>query len=370
MTTMRINPDAPAKRVRVGVIGCGSVSGAYLPHLAASRFVELVSTCDRIPERARSRADECGVPYHYPDIDAMLSGAPFDLLVNLTDMPEHYLLNKQALLAGKHVWSEKPLANHRVEAQELVALAKQQGVRLWAAPTVINSPQFLFMAETLASGTLGAVSAAHASYGHLGPDWASFFYEEYGGSLPDLGVYNITTLTGLLGPAREVVAMTSTVTPTRSIAGKDDIRVTAEDNAMVLLHHAGGSLSHVQCGFNYFTPREHDDTEQDHHTLSLIGLSGSMHLCGYDWAPHAVDLATRDRPQLQRCAAGADGYAWEGGASHVAECLVTGREPRITPEHAVHVVEIIEAARASQQTGRRIEITSTFPWPIQGKEKQ
>ena len=82
------------------------------------------------------------------------------------------------------------------------------------------SPQFHFMAKTLREGKLGRVAAAHASYGNAGPSWSSFFYDQSGGSMPDLGVYNLMTLTGLFGPARSVVAMLSTITPTRDIRRK------------------------------------------------------------------------------------------------------------------------------------------------------
>jgi predicted dehydrogenase len=222
------------------------------------------------------------------------------------------------------------------------------------------------MAKAIAEGKLGRVSAAHASYGHLGPGWSAFFYEAGGGSMPDLGVYNLTTLTGLLGPARSVVAMTSVVTPEREVEDKGRIAVAAEDNAMVLIDHGQGRLSHVQCGFNYFEPREHDATSQAHHTISITGTAGSMSLAGYDWAPHGVDLATRGRPAFARHAADAKGYVWQQGASLAAECLATGKEPPFTPEHALHVVEIMNAARASQETGRRIEIRSTFPRPTIG----
>ena len=80
--------------------------------------------------------------------------------------------------------------------------------------------------------------------------------------MPDLAVYNLTTLTGLLGPAKAVVAMTSVVTPTRKILGNCDVRVSAEDNAMVLIEHGGGLISHVQSGFNYFSPKGHFGSEQ------------------------------------------------------------------------------------------------------------
>jgi predicted dehydrogenase len=340
------------------------VSGVYLPHLAQCPYVELASTCDIIPERARRQAERFAVAEHYPHIDQMLAGVPFDLLVNLTDMQEHERLNRQALESGKHVWSEKPMANSLEAGQALLDLARSKGVRIWGAPTAVNSPQFAFMAKTLAAGRLGRVAAAHAAYGHEGPDWSAFFYQQGGGSMPDLGVYNLTTLTGLLGPARSVVAMVSVVTPRRTIRDKGAIDVTEEDNAMVLMDHGGGVISHVQCGFNYFNPHGHDGSQEQRHTISIVGSAGNMGLVGYDWDPRGVDVATADQPQYRRHQTDKLGYVWEQGASIVAQCLATSQEPRFTAEHALHVCEVIVAARQSQAAGQRVAIRSTFPWPV------
>jgi predicted dehydrogenase len=355
---------AKVRRIKIGVIGCGSVSGSYLPHLSKCPYAEVVSVCDVIPERAQRRATEFKVPNHYPHIDKMLAGASFDFLVNLTDMQEHEHLNREAIHAGKHVWSEKPIANSLAAGQALLQQAKERGLRLWGAPTVVQSPQFAFMAKTLAAGRLGRVAAAHADYGHTGPDWSAFFYEKGGGSLPDLGVYNLTSLTGLLGPARSLVAMTSVVTPFRTVQNKGRIPVTAEDNAMIILDHGGGVLSHVQSGFNYFNPHGHDGSKETRHTLSIVGKTGVMGLVGYDWGPRGVDLATEAHPEYERHATDAGNYSWQMGASLAAECLSTGRELLITPEHALHVVEIITGARQSQETGQRIALRSTFRWPV------
>jgi predicted dehydrogenase len=182
--------------------------------------------------------------------------------------------------------------------------------------------------------------------------------------LPDLGVYNLTTLTGLHGPARSVVAMTSVVTPTRKIVSRGEIRVVAEDNAMVLIDHGQGVISHVQCGFNYFNPHGHEGRHETRHTVSIVGTQGSMGLVGYDWEPLGVDLATAEKPGFERSVTDKCGYVWQQGASVVAECLATGRETRVTPEQALHVLEIITAARESQSSGRRIAMKSTFPWPV------
>src|SRR5258705_3765838 len=150
------------KKIRTAVIGCGSVSGRYLPVLTKSPFVEVVSVCDIKPERAKRRAEAFKVAHYYPHIDQMLAGEPFDFMMTLTDMQEHEHLNRQALEAGKHVWSEKPIANSLAAGQKLLCTAQQKQRRLWGAPITVRSPQFAFMARTLAKGALGRVAAAHA----------------------------------------------------------------------------------------------------------------------------------------------------------------------------------------------------------------
>lgn len=133
---------------------------------------------------------------------------------------------------------------------------------------------------------------------------------------------------------------------------------------MVLLDHGKGIISHVQSGFNFFNPHGHDGSKEQRHTISIVGSSGYMGLVGYDWEPHGVDVATHDHPQLERFATDAQGYIWQQGAALAAECLATGKELLVTPEQALHVLEIITAARTSQKTGKRIALTSTFKWPI------
>ena len=359
-----LSAQGQGRRIRTGVIGCGSVSNSYLPVLAESPHVELVSVCDIRPERARSQAARFGIPHHYPHVDRMLAGAPFEFFVDLTDMQEHERLNRQALEAGRHVWSEKPIANSLAEGQKLLQLATDKGLRLWGAPITVESPQFEVMARTLRQHSLGRLAAGHAHYGHEGPDWAAFFYERGGGSLPDLAVYNLTTLTGLLGPARAVSAMLGIVTPTRTIQERGAVRVVAEDNAMVLMDHGDGVLSHVMSGFNYFNPHGHQGKDETRYTVSIVGTEGFMGLVGYDWEPQAVDVATKAEPAVARVATEAKGYVWQQGAALAAESLATGRQLRVAPEHALHVLEIITAARESQETGRRVDLTSTFRWPL------
>ena len=122
--------ETPQKKLRIALIGCGSVSNRYIPHLQTSSLIEIVSLCDIKYERAVAQNKQYNVNAQtYPHIDAMLEGVPFDMMVTTTDMQEHGHLNKKALLAGKHVWSEKPMANTYAEGKALYDLAKSKKVK-------------------------------------------------------------------------------------------------------------------------------------------------------------------------------------------------------------------------------------------------
>jgi len=352
------------KKLRVGYIGCGSVSHAYLPGLAEAAFIELVSVCDIIVERAHKAAQEHKIPNVFPNIDAMLGGPKFDLLVNTTSMPSHGPVNKKALEAGCNVWSEKPMAPEVKDARELLDVARRKGVQIWVAPTCVTSPQFRFMSDMIQSGKIGRATAGHGTYGHEGPTWSAWFYEKGGGSLYDLGVYNVTTLTGLLGPVKEVVGMTAVMNKTRKVDDKGEVTVTADENTMLIMHHGQGVFSHVQTGFVYFEPERAPSRERQLYTVDIMGTEGSLHMQGWDWSPAAVDVATRGHSILQPQCREKWPYEWVGGARYVASCLLTGQKSLITAEHGLHVLEVMNACHQSQATGRRIAVESTFKWPI------
>jgi predicted dehydrogenase len=353
------------KKLRVALIGCGSVSNRYLPQLLSSKLIEVVSLCDIKYDRAVDQNKKYNVNAQtYPHIDKMLAGVPFDMMVTTTDMQVHGQLNKKALMAGKHVWSEKPMANTYAEGKALLDLARSKKLRLWGAPAVVDSPQFAFMSKTIQEGKLGKIASAHGQYGHTGPTWSAFFYEKGGGSMPDLGVYNMATLTGLLGPAKSVMAMLSIVNPERTVEDKGKIKVEAEDNAHLLLEHDKNIISHVMCGFNYFDTHGHEAKGQTLHSIQIFGDQGNMRLIGYDWETTGVVLDNSLTEPAKLYATESEGYEWQEGARVTGESIVKEIEPKINVEHALHVLEIIEAARKSSATGMKIKLESKFPWPM------
>jgi len=357
--------EKPEKKLRVAIIGCGSVSNRYIPHLQTSSLIEIVSLCDIKYERAVAQNKQYNVnAATYPHIEKMLAGVPFDMMVTLTDMQVHGLLNKQALMAGKHVWSEKPMANTYAEGKALLDLAKSKKIRICGAPAVVNSPQFVFMSKCIHEGKLGKLASAHGQYGHTGPTWAAFFYEKGGGSMPDLGVYNMATLTGLLGPAKSVMAMLSIVKPERTVDDKGKIKVEAEDNAHILLEHDNNVISHVMCGFNFFDPHGHEAKGQQLHSIQIYGDQGNLRLIGYDWETNGVYLDNSWDEPAKLYQQDSEVYQWQEGATKIGESLVKGIEPRINAEHALHVLEIIEAAKKSSATGMKVKLKSKFKWPM------
>jgi predicted dehydrogenase len=318
--------------------------------------VELVAVCDNLIARARQQAETYQIERYYDDLDQMLTDVNFDLLVNLTPMQLHAPFNRKGLEAGKHVWSEKPIATDLRQAQELLALARASGLGLWAAPNSPTSPAFRSMAEILAGGEIGAAVAAHGIYGWSGPDWpgTAWYYQQGGGALFDLGVYNITTLTGLLGPAQAVVALSGVAIPERIIDG-ETVPVVAHDNTALLLDHGNAVYSSIQTGFVYGAQRED-------WTIQVITTGGAMTMGGYDWDPRDVKVYGPDIQGGQIRSSDQGSYTWYSGAADVAECLASGRQPMLSAEHAVHVLEVMLAVQRAAETGRRVPIESRFAW--------
>jgi predicted dehydrogenase len=365
LSNLELFAAAEEKIIKVAIIGCGNVSNRYIVHLQSSPLVKIVSLCDIKQDRAEAQNKKYNIGAStYNNINTLLKGNAFDLMLTLTDMQMHGALNKIGLQAGKHVWSEKPLANTYAEGKALVDFAKLKGVRIWGAPAVVTSPQFEFMSKTIQQGKLGKLASAHGQYGHTGPTWSSFFYEPLGGSMPDLGVYNMATLTGLLGPAKSVMAMTSIVNKEREIDEKGIVKVREEDNAHILLEHDNGVISHIMCGFNYFDPFGHEAKNQTLHSIQIFGDKGNMRLIGYDWEPKSVvlDNSWTEAPQVVQTDDG--GYQWQEGATRIAGALSKNIEPRINVLHSLHVLEIIEAARKSSKEGIKVKLVSSFPFPM------
>lgn len=211
------------KPVRVAMIGVGAISGIYLKNLTETfREVELIGVCDLIPERAekgvadvRARIEQgakAAVPKIYKDMYEAFADPEVEVILNLTRPYEHFEVTKQALLHGKHVYSEKPLAVDMEEADELVALAQEKGLLLGGAPDTFMGAGVQTARHIIDSGMIGGVIGANCAmvcHGHetWHPD-PEFYYKRGGGPMMDMGPYYVTALVQLLGEAKAVMGMT------------------------------------------------------------------------------------------------------------------------------------------------------------------
>lgn len=347
--------------VRIGIAGCGNVLGAYMGiagKLKQQGLAEVTALCGGEKHRQRVR-DEFGVSNFETEYRALLARPDVDLVIVLTPMPQHGAMAKAALEAGKHVLVEKPLAVDLSEASDLVALAERSTNYLVCAPFTTLSPTFQTIRRRIDRGDIGRVVSARGRYGWAGPDWTDWFYKPGGGALFDLGVYNLTTLTGLLGPARRVSAMSGVAIPERDIQGSK-LRVEADDNAHVLLDFGDGCFAVVTTGFTiqqYRCPG-----------LELYGTSGVVQMLGDDWDPDGYEMWQNSAGCWQVFKETNPDWPWTDGLRHLVECIHEGRTPAVTPQHAFHVLEIMIKAQEAGRDGRMRTLESTFKLPAIGGE--
>jgi predicted dehydrogenase len=170
----------------------------------------------------------------------------------------------------------------------------------------------------------------------------------------DLGVYCLTSLTGLLGPARRVTAMTGVAIPEREIRGRP-VRVEAEDNAQILIDFGEATFAVVTTGFTIQQYRNP--------ALEVYGTTGTVQMLGDDWNPQGYELWQNAAGCWQIHGETDPEWPWTDGLRHLVDCIQNGTRPQITPEHALHVLEIILKAQEAGRCGGTLNLESTFTPP-------
>jgi len=340
----------------IGVLGLGSV---FLgPYRQEIRRLEQAGRARMVAAFDVDRGKTAAVAAMHPGIAAPASAAALiehpdvDVVLVLTSMNEHAALAEAALRAGKHVLVEKPMATRLDAAQALLELSRSAKGLLVCAPHIVLSPTYRALHADVTSGKIGRVLLARARYGWSGPWWGQWFYREGGGALFDLAVYNLTSLCGLIGPVRRVCAMVGTAIPKRMAEGVE-IAVEADDNAQVLLDFGESRFACITTGFTmqkYRSP-----------AIELYGTEGVLQMLGDDWAPLGFERWTRERETWEIVEETEPQWPWTAGLSHLVDCVAAGARPVNRPEHALHCVEVMLAARASAREGRFVAIESGFP---------
>ena len=364
--------------IRVGIVGCGFIAQyTYLPVLAeiGADRVDVVAVFDTVQERVGVALETFPHASGYTSYDAFLGHeGGIDLVFNLTPAPLHREITARALEAGCNVYSEKPIAATLKEARELTAIAHENGLSLFVAPSTTTTARMLYLKQLIENGDFGHAHTIKAHIGGMGPAaWRDYsgdprvFYRKGVGPLVDVGVYMLHTMTGLFGPAKRVEAIGGIVYSERTILIErmfgEKITVEAPDVMSVNLEFEGGRFAHLFT--SYAVPASKTPF------FELYGTHGAASIAQRQWydGNGTTDFYFRDER------AGAPegwqddvatpnplpiGGILESGILHAVDALENGTPNALTPEHATHVLEIMNGAVASAESGEPVDLTTTF----------
>ncbi len=339
----------------IGIIGCGRVMvGPYMALIDRMRCnddvaVEIV--CDIDEHKAHEAATRFTVASVTTDASEVIESDRVEIVMILSSMNEHGPLTLAALRAGKHVLVEKPMATDLPTAREIVEFARKSPGLLIVAPHIVLSPTYRAIHEHIRAGDIGPVYSARARYGWSGPDWGEWFYRPGGGAMFDLGVYNVTALTGLMGPVKRVAALVGTAIRERPVNGRI-VKVETDDNAHILLDFGNSVFAVVTTGFTmqkYRSP-----------AIEIYGGAGTVQMLGDDWDPDGYELWQNETGAWKTFIETDPTWPWTEGIRHLVECIRGGRRPLNTPEHAYHVLEIMIRAGEAARTGTTLPVESDF----------
>lgn len=370
------------KPFRTGVVGCGNISSTYFKTAPLFRGIEITHCADLNGELAKAKAAEFGVRALSPD--QLITSPDIDLVLNLTIPSAHHAVSLAAVKAGKHVYSEKPLALSLADGLKLAKAAELRKVKVGCAPDTILGGSHQLARKALDDGLIGKVTsgtAAIMSHGmehwHPNPD---FFFLPGGGPVLDMGPYYISNLINMLGPVKRVAALTSMATKTRTISSQpragQKIPVKTPTNVQGLLEFANGATVSLLASWDVWQHRQP--------IMELHGTEGSLFLPDPNFFGGTVMASARggepaalagwNHPLGSPNQKDSDGSAIANyraaGLADLAQAVSDKRDARCSLDRALHCLEIMTALLASGASGKFVSLktTCTRPKPLAPEE--
>ena len=349
---------------KIGIVGCGNISGIYLEAGRVFDILEIVACADLLPERASAKAAEYQIPKAC-SVEDLLADPEIEIVVNLTIPRAHAEVALAALQAGKSVHNEKPLAVSREDGMRLLKLAGERGLRVGCAPDTFLGGGLQTCRKLIDDGWIGEPVAATAfmlCHGHESwhPD-PDFYYQPGGGPMFDMGPYYLTALVHLMGPVRRVTGSAQVTFPERLITSQPKhgtkIVVNVPTHVAGILDFANGAVGTIVTSFDVWAaqvPR-----------IEIYGTEGSLSV---------PDPNTFGGPVFVRRAEASDwsevplthGYTKNSrgiGVADMAYALRSGRPQRASGDMAYHVLDIMHAFHDASREGRHVELSSTCTRP-------
>jgi len=351
---------------RVGVVGCGAISGAYFKMARRLQDIEMVACADLNREAAEARAREFAIP-KVCDVEELLADPEIEIVLNLTVPKAHAPVALAALAAGKHTYAEKPFGVTREEGEALLAAARDRGLRVGCAPDTFMGAGVQTARQVIDEGGIGrpvAFTAFMMGRGH--ESWhpsPRFYYEVGGGPMFDMGPYYLTALLNLLGPVRRISGAAAIAIPERVITSQprhgERIQVETPDHICGTMEFEQGAVGTIITSFATLFAG-YDGT----FPITVFGTDGTLRVPdpnGFD-GPIQLrrpgDEEWRDVPHAFPA-----GYGRAVGLADMAHAIRTGRPHRANGEQAFAVLDLMQGFLDSSREGRFREPVSRYERP-------
>lgn len=360
----KIAPNSMKNPLRIGVVGCGNISGIYFENLTKYRSTEVVACADLDIERAKAAADKYGVPNALSTVE-LLKHPDVDLILNLTIPNAHASVALAAVEAGKHVYNEKPLTISLADGRQLIEKADSKSVRVGCAPDTFMGGGIQTSRKLIDDGAIGEIVACEAHmqcHGH--ESWhpsPEFYYHLGGGPMMDMGPYYLTALVNLIGGIDRVAGIARITFPTRTITSEPKRGTTIEVETPT---HITGSVQFTN-GAIGMVVQSFDVWHGNVAPLILHGTEGSLLVGDPNSFGDRVQIRRKgdsdwqDVPLTHGFAANSRGV----GVLDMAHAIAENRPHRASGKLALHVLEAMHAFLASSDSGAHVKLRDQVDRP-------
>jgi predicted dehydrogenase len=363
-----------ARKLGVGVVGCGNISAAYFRLSRLFRGIEMKACADINEAAAKARAKEFGL--RAETVSNLLAADDIDIVVNLTIPAAHYGVAKAVLDAGKHLYSEKPFVLSLKDGLDLKKRAAKKGLRIGSAPDTFLGGAHQLARSIVDSGALGKITSGTChvmnhgmEHWHPNPD---FFFQPGGGPILDLGPYYVSDLIQLIGPVKQVAALASIPARERIISSKpragEKVKVETPTTFHALLEFVNGAVVTFNASWDVW--------DHGHKPIELYGEEGTMHVPDPNFFGGVVRYTKRSDevkrlPKWEHPFAipndqhpqGARANYRTSGLADMAIAIQEGRPHRCSLEFALHAIDVMTGILKSGETGKFVAMQTTCERP-------
>lgn len=351
-------------KTKIGIVGCGNISGAYFNAGKVMENIEIAACADLDLERAKAKGKEFEVAKAC-SVEELLADPAIKIVINLTIPGAHGQVALAALNAGKSVYNEKPLAVSREDGLAMNALAKSKGLRVGGAPDTFMGGGIQTCRKLIDDGWIGRPVAATAfmtCHGHENwhPDPA-FYYKAGGGPMFDMGPYYLTALVNLLGPVSRATGSARVTFPERLITSQpkfgQKVTVDVPTHVTGILDFKEGAVATVLQSFDVWHAHLPN--------IEIYGTEGSLHVPDPNGFGGTVKVRRAGAKEWSEVPLthGYHGNSRGIGVADMASAMDQGRPHRASGELAYHVLDIMHAVHDASREGRHVDLKSTCSRP-------